>query len=241
MAPPLPRQDWALFIDIDGTLLDLAPTPDAVIVPDGLRETLTGLQDSFGGAVALVSGRAMVMIDKLFAPLILPASGQHGAELRLGAERLTAAPHPAMPAIAVALDTFAAAHPGIHIENKGDSIAVHYRAAPAMAERAREIAERLIANAENELEVLPGKMVVDIKRRVLSKGSAIAWFMARPPFAGRVPLFAGDDITDEYGFAAVNERGGVSIRVGPDAPTAASFCMASPAALREWLATLIRC
>ncbi|HEX4112285.1 MAG TPA: trehalose-phosphatase [Stellaceae bacterium] len=240
-ALPTPRQDWALFLDLDGTLIDFAPTPDGVVVPAELRDTLAALHRALGGAVALVSGRALVVLDALFTPLILPASGQHGAELRLGGEKVSVPPHPAMPAIAVALDTFAAAHPGVRIENKGHSIAVHYRGAPAMADKAREVVDNLIAAAGDALEPMPGQMVIDIKRRGLSKGSAVAWFMARAPFAERVPVFIGDDRTDEDGFAAVNERRGLSIRIGSSSDTAASFCIATPAALREWLATIVRC
>lgn len=238
---PTPSKDWALFLDLDGTLIDFAPTPDGVVMPPGLRETLSALHRALGGAVALVSGRALVVVDALLAPVILPASGQHGAELRLGAESVTAPPHPAMPAIAVALDTFAAAHPGVRIENKGHSISVHYRGAPAMADKAREMVENLIAGGGDALAPMPGQMVIDIKRRGLSKGSAVDWFMARAPFAERVPVFIGDDRTDEDGFDAVNQRRGISIRVGSSGDTAASFCIATPAALREWLATIVRC
>ncbi|HEY5210711.1 MAG TPA: trehalose-phosphatase [Stellaceae bacterium] len=239
-APPTPRDDWALFLDIDGTLIDFAATPEGVIVPPTLRATLAALQQWLGGAVALVSGRAMVGIEALFAPLELPVSGQHGAELRLGAETVAMPPHPAMPAIAVTLEKFAAAHPGVRVENKGRSIAVHYRGAPAVGDQAWALARKLVAEAGDGLELMSANMAVDIKRRGISKGSAVDWFMARAPFAGRVPVFIGDDRTDEDGFAAVNARGGISIHIGTG-NTDAYFCISSPVALREWLASSVRC
>jgi trehalose 6-phosphate phosphatase len=150
-------------------------------------------------------------------------------------------PHPAMPAIAVALDIFQAAHPGVRIENKGRSIALHYRGAPDIADKAWAFAEELVTPAAGALELMPAVMAIDIKRRGITKGSAIDWFMARPPFAGRVPVFIGDDHTDEDGFVAVNACQGISIRIGTGGNTAAYFCIASPVALREWLATFVRC
>lgn len=235
---PMPRRDWALFFDIDGTLIDIAPTPDAVVVPAALREHLATLQRSLG-AIALVSGRPLGAIDRLFAPLILPASGQHGAERRIGHERIALPPLPALRALVTHLQQFAAAHPGILIEDKGNSVAVHYRAVPAMADDVRAMANRLVGDSP-DLEALPARMAVDIKPRGASKGEAVAWFMARPPFSGRVPLFVGDDITDETGFVAVNERGGYSVRVGDREGSAARWSLKSSANVREWVADLAR-
>jgi len=236
--PPPPRPDWALFLDIDGTLLDIAPRPDAVIVPAPLRDNLGALSRSLG-AVALLSGRPLSGIDALFAPLVLPAAGQHGAEVRNGAERLTSAPLPSLRALVPPFRQFADANPGIVVEDKGNSIAVHFRQAPGLADAVRALADRL-AGSVTDLEVMPAKMAVDIKPRGTTKSDAIAWFMARTPFAGRVPVFLGDDRTDESGFAAVNDRNGISVKVGGRSGTAARFFIESPVAVREWIAGLAR-
>lgn len=235
---PAPRADWALFFDIDGTLLDLAPTPDAVVVPAMLRDDLAALCRHLG-AVALISGRPLSGIDALFAPLILPASGQHGAEARISGEREIAPPLPSLRSIVIPLQQFAADHHGILIEDKGSSVAVHYRMAPTLAEDVAALAARLIEDSP-ELEALSSKMAVDIKPRAITKGDAIAWFMGRSPFAGRVPVFVGDDRTDEAGFAAVNERGGHSIHVGDPTESIARFSLRSSGAVREWIAGLVR-
>lgn len=235
---PAPRPDWALFFDIDGTLLDIAPTPDAVVVPTDLRADLAMLFHRLG-AIALISGRPLVGIDALFAPLVLPASGQHGAEARIGREHEVAPPLPALRAIVMPLQQYAADHHGILIEDKGDSVAVHYRMAPTLAEEVDALAHRLIDGIP-ELEALTSKMAIDIKPRAISKANAIRWFMARPPFAERVPVFVGDDRTDEAGFAAVNEIGGHTIRVGDLAESNARFSLNSSAAVREWIAGLAR-
>lgn len=237
-SPPLPGLNWALFLDIDGTLVDLAPSPDAVIVPASLRENLASLHHMIA-ALALVSGRSLRQIDALFTPLILPASGQHGAELRLGR---TVAENPPLPAIRTALPAlhqFAADHHGILVEDKGDSVAIHYRAVPTLAEEVEAVTRRLMGDSP-DVEVLPARMAFDIKPRAVSKGRAIAWFMGREPFAGRVPVFVGDDHTDETGFAAVNELGGHSIRVGDEKDSEARFSLGSSAAVREWVAGLVR-
>ncbi|HUA52410.1 MAG TPA: trehalose-phosphatase [Candidatus Sulfotelmatobacter sp.] len=236
---PTARSDWAFFLDIDGTLLDLAPTPDGVHVPSELRLCLGALERAFGGAVALVSGRSLATIDRLFAPLVLTAAaGQHGAETRAAGVPAQSAPDPALEPIAAALASFAAARPGLVVETKGSSVAVHYRQAPEHADAVRALAQRLVEPHRERLEILPAHAAFDIKPRAATKGRAIAWLMTRAPFAGRLPVFAGDDTTDEDGFAAINARGGVSIRVGragERAPSAARHRIGSPAEFRAWL------
>jgi trehalose 6-phosphate phosphatase len=235
---PAPRPDWALFFDIDGTLIELAATPEGVSVPAALREDLAALHCSLG-AIALISGRSLSSIDALFNPLVLPASGQHGAEARIDGQRLVAPPLPALRAIVAPLRQFAARHPGILIEDKGNSVAIHYRRTPTLADEVAALTRSLIAGCV-QLEALSSKMAVDIKPRAVSKGGAVAWFMTQPPFATRVPVFVGDDRTDEAGFATVNERGGFSIRVGERSGSAARYSLDSPAAVREWIAGLAR-
>jgi len=232
---PTVRSDWALFLDIDGTLLEIAATPESVTVPAELRANLGALHAAFEGALAIISGRSIATIDRLFAPLVLPAAGQHGAELRNGEETGGLAPPPRLPAILAALEGFALSHPGILVEAKGLSVALHYRLAPEHGIAAWQFARALIAAEGDGIELLPGRMAIDFKPRAADKGSAIEWFLGRAPFQGRVPVFAGDDRTDNDGFAAVNRRGGHSIRVGELGDSAARFGIGSPAALRQWL------
>lgn len=240
--PPRPSDDWALFLDVDGTLLDIAPSPEAAWVPDGLREVLAAARAALGGALALVSGRAVADLDRLFAPLCLPASGQHGAELRVaqatsptsGAPPLSAAARSAIAAAAAGLG-------GVHVEFKTLSAAVHYRRAPEAGEPlGRSLAP---AAAAVGLDLVPGRLVWELRPPGVSKGTAVGALMAQPPFLGRRPVFVGDDIADEAGFAAARALGGVGLRVAgylgaawPQPETLPTF--ADPAAVRAWLAEL---
>ncbi|MGH7073631.1 MAG: trehalose-phosphatase [Stellaceae bacterium] len=227
--------DWALFLDIDGTLIDFAPRPDLVQVPAELRLNLVTLHTALDGAVALVSGRASAVIDALFAPDRFAVAGQHGAELRLDDEQVRLPRNPHLAPIAAALAAFAHAHDGLVFEDKGDSIALHYRLAPELEGEVEWLAGKLVAAAGPEFQLLSSHMAVDIKQRSATKGSAILWFMARPPFAGRIPVFFGDDRTDEDGFAAVNAWGGYSVHVGAREDSIARFRLQSPADVRQWL------
>ncbi len=239
--PPPPELDAgaiALFLDVDGTLVEIEREPGAVRVPDRLREILADLQRATGGALALVSGRALRQLDRLFAPLRLSAAGLHGLERRnLGTEVVRAKPDPAtFEAARVRLAAFAERHPGILLEDKGLTLALHYRMAPAQQGAATAAAEAAVAASHGGLVLLRGKMVLELKPPGCDKGQAIAAMMAEPPFAGRRPVFAGDDLTDEAGFEAVNQLGGVTIRIGADAaPTAARHSQPSVGALRSWL------
>lgn len=238
MIPEPPPRDACLFLDVDGTLIDIAPTPDAVEVPDSLLGSLARAERALGGAVALVSGRSIADLDRLFAPLRLKASGVHGAEFRFGpdeAGRWTKAepiPAEAFGELAAVLRDF----PASLVENKGYSYAVHYRAAPATGERLRAALEGFLAARPGlGLVIMPGHFVYELKRPAAHKGAAIADFMARAPFAGRRPVFLGDDVTDAPGFAAVRDMGGLAYSVGRAFPgVAATF--ADPAAVRRWLA-----
>jgi trehalose 6-phosphate phosphatase len=236
-ALPQPQRDWALFLDVDGTLLDFAATPDRVFVPQSLIPVLASLGASLDGALALVSGRPIAAIDRLFTPLVLPAAGQHGAELRLlpgGPVERRARP-PALDRFLPRLRSFASANSGILVEDKGDSIAVHYRNAPSLADAAYRTAKALVESEPTDLELLPAHMAVDIKPAGVSKGSAIEQLMRAPAFRTRIPVFLGDDLTDEYGFAAVDRLGGEAIRVGDGGPTRARYRIAGPAEVRDWL------
>lgn len=230
------QMPWALFLDIDGTLLDLAPKPDDVVVPPTLSPLLDALTSRFGGALALVSGRSLEGIDRLF-PGGRDAAGSHGAEWRLEGE--TFASTEVWPDdLTCMIETEAKLLPGVLVEPKSRSIALHFRAAPEHAAALRAVAEAAMRATALPLRLLEGKMVIELVPAGMTKGSAIQRFMVCPPYAGRRPVFIGDDATDESGFVAVNEMGGLSIHVGDDPATAARFRFHSPASLRHWLAGL---
>ena len=234
---PEPSPNWALFLDIDGTLLDLAPTPTEVVVPPDLPDLLRALARRLGGAVAVVSGRALTDIDTLLSPLTLAAAGQHGAEIRLpdgGVERFDAAAK-VLDSLLPAVRAFAAARPGILVEDKGMTIAAHCRQVPQYQSELGEFLDGLAARHSDCLETIRGHRVFEIKPRNLSKRTAVEHFMRVSPFAGRLPVFIGDDRTDEDGFAAVKAAGGYAIRVGLDGPSLADWRIADPAGTRAFL------
>lgn len=235
-APPY-RPDCAFFLDIDGTLLEIAETPAAVRADAADARLLERLHAAAGGAVALVSGRTLATIDELFAPLRLPAAGQHGYERRDGDGRRRRHRFDAarLRPLAASLQAFAQRHPGVVFEDKGASIALHYRRAPALRDPAHAQALAAAALLPGEVEVQPGKMVWEVKPVGAHKGMAIEEFMRELPFRDRLPVFLGDDLTDEDGFQVVNRIGGHSIKVGAGA-TSARFRLPDPAAARTWLA-----
>ncbi|MBD8555921.1 trehalose-phosphatase [Rhizobium sp. CFBP 8762] len=210
---------WALFLDIDGTLLDLALTPEGIFVPPDLPPALNAVSQKLGGALALVTGRALPFADSLFAPFRFPVAGLHGAEMRLanGLALLAQAP-PAFEALKQALTEEASQWPGVLIEDKGAAVAAHYRLAPEfehiLSTRMQVYAER--AGPDWTLQL--GKMVYEIRPSKASKGEAIQRFMLEPPFEGRLPMTLGDDLTDESMFLAANTNGGYSVRVGTQSP-----------------------
>jgi trehalose 6-phosphate phosphatase len=238
--PPLPpaSASWALFLDVDGTLLEHAERPDAVRVDASLGALLARLQRATGGALALISGRAVADLDALFAPLVLPAAGQHGLERRdaSGGIHLHPFPVPPLRRAAARLAEFAAQHAGLFFEDKGRNLALHYRQAPQLAEAARGAASAVAAELGAGFELQAGKLVVEIKPGGRDKGLAIGEFMREPPFHGRSAVFVGDDLTDEYGFGVVNRLGGLSVKVGPG-PSAARSRLAGAAEVRDWLAS----
>lgn len=199
-------------------------------------ELVSRLHEAAGGALALISGRPIAGIDRLCAPLKLPAAGQHGAERRdaAGRSQRIQLPVEAMKKAADAIARFAAEHDGLLFENKGFSMALHYRLAPQLAQAAEAAVREAAAGLGGALEVQAGKMVIELKPAGYDKGRAIDEFMREAPFAGRVPLFIGDDRTDEHGFEVVNRLGGHSVKVG-EGPTAARWRLEAPAAVRAWL------
>jgi trehalose 6-phosphate phosphatase len=235
-----PDAGWALFLDFDGTLVDIAPRPDAVEVPPGLPALLKRLSGRLGGALALVSGRPIDELDHFLAPARLPAGGQHGLEWRGpdGTRHQAEIDRPALSEIEAELAGFAEAAPGVRVESKSMSVALHYRQAPAFETAALDVVERLATLHAEKFHVQGGKMVLEIKPRGADKGTVIDRFMDLPPFAGRRPVYIGDDLTDEHGFVAANARDGISIQVGTREPTAAAWRVASVPDLHAWLARM---
>ena len=237
LLPPPPALDdrCALFLDVDGTLLDFAPHPDAARVPDGLREVLAALHRRLDGALALVSGRPVAGLDTLFHPLRLPAAGLHGLELRSGEDGTRAPPVP--DALTEVLDrarAFAAPRTGTVVEDKGSAVALHWRAAPEHADEMRGFAEAAVERLPG-YRLQHGNQVAELRPEGADKGDAIATLAGEPPFRGRTPVFVGDDLTDEHGFEVVNERGGTSVLVGDRQPSAARYRLADTAAVLAWL------
>jgi trehalose 6-phosphate phosphatase len=234
--PPAACLDWAYFLDVDGTLLDIADTPDAVHVDEALLDLIARLYRESGEAMALVSGRAISDLDKLLGALHLPLAGQHGLERRDAAGRLWihAAPPAAKCSIKEALAPVLARHSGLLLEDKGLTLALHYRQAPHLASYAQRLMAKLANDANAGLEVQRGKRVAEVKPAGVDKGTAVAEYLSESPFKGRRPVFIGDDLNDEHGFAEVNRLGGVSIRVGKGG-SCARFRLPDVAAVRRWL------
>lgn len=234
--PPAPRIEWAYFLDVDGTLIDIAETPDAVHVDTALLDLIARLYKESGGAMALVSGRAISDLEQLLGTLRLPLAGQHGLERRDAAGRLWihAAPPAAKCSIKEALAPVLASHPGLRLEDKGLTLALHYRLAPHLASYVQTLMARLARDAEAGLEVQRGKRVAEVKPSGIDKGTAVAEYLSESPFQGRRPVFIGDDLNDEHGFAEVNRLGGISIKVGKG-KSCAQFRLRDVAAVRKWL------
>lgn len=236
--PPAPRADWAYFVDLDGTLLDIAPSPDEVRLDSEVRTLLTELSEFAGGAVALVSGRSISDIGGLISEPCLPMAGQHGLERRDAAGHVTTHEMESngLAQAAGALQREAAKYSGLLLEQKGLSLALHYRAAPELAGHVHTVMRRVCAELGPEYVLQEGKRVVELKPAGKDKGVAVREFMREAPFTGRTPVFLGDDATDEYAFAVVNEANGISIKVGPG-ETGARFRLRDVRAVRRWLDT----
>jgi trehalose 6-phosphate phosphatase len=234
-SPPPLGPGLAFFLDVDGTLLELAPTPDAVRADASLLETLDSLRQASAGALALLSGRRLDDLDRIFSPLHLPAAGIHGLERRRADGGIEIMAEDAIAELRAPLAAFAAQEPGLHLEDKGLALALHYRAAPHREAATREFARALAARSSGSLRLLEGKMVVEFHARHADKGRAIESFMAESPFRGRRPVFAGDDVTDEDGFRAARRLGGITVRIGDIGASDAEWHLPSVAALRAWL------
>lgn len=227
-----------LFLDVDGTLAELRPRPEQVSIDAQVLAALSSLHAA-GIPLAVVSGRRLADIDRLLAPLRLPAAGVHGAERRRpdGSLERVGLDDGLFRAIRDELAEGCAALPGLRLENKALAFALHFREAPALEPAARQLAEAVQRRYADALTLQPGKCVYELKPRGASKGEAIRAFLKEAPFAGRRPVFVGDDLTDEAGFQVVNRLDGCSIKVG-DGQTEALQRLASVDAVRDWLAAL---
>jgi len=229
----------AILLDIDGTILDLAPSPQQVWVPTGLRQTLARLDTLTGGALALVSGRSLHDIDLIFSPLELAAIGGHGAELRAvaGTKPVMRAP-PLSAALKRRLAGISELGPGILAEDKGYSLALHFRLAPEKGEAVHTAVDRICAALPPDtVEILPGKLVVEIKPTGVNKANAVCELMNCAPFADRNPIFIGDDTTDEPVFGVISQFGGLGFSVGRVVPDISGH-FEKPESVRAWLARI---
>lgn len=224
--------DEALFLDFDGTLAEIVDDPEAVrVAPEAFRAIETLL--ARGWALAIVTGRPIATVDRVLAPLVLPVAGLHGLERRDAAGRLHA------PAEVAAMTAFrariaSAAPEGLDVEDKGASLALHYRRRPELREKAEELVSNALAGLDG-LHTVHGKMVLEIKPDVADKGVSVETFLSEPPFEGRRPVFVGDDVTDEDGFKAAARAGGYGVKVG-EGGTCAAHRAADVAEVAAWLA-----
>ena len=236
----------ALFLDIDGTLIDLAETPDGIVVPPDLPANLDAVSKKLDGALALVTGRALPYADRLFQPHQFPIAGLHGAERRMSdgtIDRVTVTPE--FELLKARLFAETAGWDGVLIEDKGAAVGAHYRQAPERQADLETLMERAAADAGSDFTLQRGKMVIEIRPSRASKGEALRSFLSETPFAGRLPVAIGDDLTDEAMFKTANTLGGHSIRIGeatlPDgSATQAAMLLSSAAELRDILAGLAR-
>ena len=238
-AENLPRitPETALFLDFDGTLVALAAQPELVQVPPGLTGTLAELHRQLNGALALVSGRRLLDLDTFLAPLLLPAAGEHGAQRRTADGLMISAPPADLALLLQAAQGLVARHPALKLERKNLALSLHYRQAPELEDLCLQVMREALERTQG-IELMQGKCVIDLKPVGFSKGTAITFFMGEAPFAGRVPVFAGDDVTDEAGFEAVQRLGGHAIKVGPG-PTQARHRCDGVLQLAAWLQSAV--
>lgn len=233
-APSGDARPPALFLDFDGTLVDIAERPDAVAVEPGLPEVLRGLKGQLGGALAVVTGRALADVERYLPGLGLDICGLHGLERRVGGV-VTAPELPDLAAHVADLRARFRTYPGAIVEDKTVGVAVHWRMAPEAEAAAKSALGDLALRLGPAYRLQEGKAVIELVPAAAGKGASIRAVMELPPYLGRLPVFAGDDRTDEHGFEAVNELGGLTVKVGPG-PTQALYRIESASAFRRWLA-----
>lgn len=238
MLPP-PSADYAYFLDVDGTLIDLAPTPDGIRVDHELLRLIGHVYRLCNGAMALVSGRALADLDARLGMPHLPMAGLHGLEWRTASDEVRHHPGAAgdIRFFHQKLLALCQRYPDLIVEDKGMTLALHYRSAPRLGSYLHRQVRYLVSLTENDLQIQPGKYVIEIKPKGYDKGSAIETFMTEAPFTGRTPVFIGDDQTDEHGFDVINRLCGISIKVGRGR-TCAHYRLPNVAAVLGWLAQL---
>lgn len=236
--PPPPSLQWCLFLDVDGTLIELTDSPLDTFADPQLKTLLDQVAERLGGALALVSGRAIAYLDALFAPLRLPSAGLHGVERRKASGVMHGASFVdgRLTDARAAVNALVQAHPGTSVEDKGRTLAVHFRMAPDREAAVREALTAIAKPLGSNYHIQEGSMVLEIKPRGFTKATAIKAFMAEPPFSGRKPVFIGDDLTDQDGFRMVEDQGGLSIAVGDR--VRGQFRLENAAAVREWLSQI---
>jgi trehalose 6-phosphate phosphatase len=239
LEPPLSILDGAaLLLDFDGTLVDLAETPDAIEIPLGLPALIARLSSRLNGRVAIISGRSLEDLESHVGSLPVAVAGSHGVEIRVGGAVERSDATPSLAQAREALARFAAEDPRLLVEAKVGTVALHFRRAPDREADSAALAGALAAR--HGLRVQPGKMVVELVPEGVDKGTALERLMAQPPFAGASPWFIGDDLTDEHAFVAAARAGGGGILVGPARATAAAWRLADVAAARRWLTEAAR-
>ncbi len=226
---------YAFFFDFDGTLAEVAETPDATLLDDRARRALNLLFQATSGAVAIITGREIDSVDTFLSPLHLPVAGVHGFERRNGSGtiRAPAAEDCAVRSIESILSTYASHNPGLLLEKKRGALALHYRQRPELEASCLSLVEDAAADLPTTV-LTRGKMVIETRFHTATKGTAINSFLQEAPFHGRQPFFAGDDVTDEDAFAAVNALDGISVKVGPGG-TAARIRASSVSEFLDWL------
>ncbi len=235
---PLPRASapWALFLDVDGTLLDIASAPHLVVVPPMLMPVLRRLRHALGDALAFVTGRSLASLEVLTGSAEIDAAGCHGGEFRLGGHvRSQVYQETLFRPVGERLRASLEAIPGVIVEIKPLSVAFHYRATALESAEAHALVSAITIHEEQPLRLIEGKKVIEVMPEGIGKGAAIARFMRQAPYTRRMPVFIGDDVTDEDGFVEVNRMGGLSIRVGNDRSTFAHYTTGSVAAVLQWL------
>jgi trehalose 6-phosphate phosphatase len=233
--PPPPALDWCLFLDVDGTLVELTDTPSQTVADPEIKPLLLDVAERLGGAVALVSGRKIRTLDELFAPLRLPAAGLHGVERRKAGGAIQGASFvdTRLDVPRAEIKALVAANPGASFEDKDRTIAVHFRLAPHLEDLMRRSLIEIAEPLGSTYHIQGGKMMFEIKPRGFSKATAIEAFMKESPFSGRRPVFVGDDLTDQDGFAGVEAQGGLSIAVGDH--IRGQYYLENVTAVRRWL------
>ncbi|EAU41529.1 HAD-superfamily hydrolase subfamily IIB [Fulvimarina pelagi HTCC2506] len=237
--PPIDPASHAIFLDFDGTLAELVDDPDAVALPEGTLDPLIALQRACGGALAIVSGRKVSDLDRFLAPLSFAAAGVHGLERRVepGGETTRLMTADELDPVREALNGLVEENPRLQLEDKGLALVVHYRTAPDLKDTARSAVKHAVKDRD-DLLVMDGDNIVEVHPAGMNKGRALAAMMEDAPFKGRIPVYAGDDTTDEYALEEVKRRGGISIKVG-SRNSAAEYRLADVEAVHRWIAETI--